>query len=132
MFRRGVTAETLSYRKLAGRGRLDLEERHHVGCRMSVAEGLSLLLVSLLFATTYAGAADLKTRNIVLITTDGLRRQEVFTGLSSDNQQEAGVSRMKRGSRRGSGARRRKSRAALMPFFSVPRSLVMGRSMETG
>jgi len=32
------------------------------------------------FAATTVGAADLKTRNVVLITTDGLRWQEVFTG----------------------------------------------------
>ncbi len=38
------------------------------------------LLVVLLLAATTAGAAELKTRNVVLIATDGLRRQEVFTG----------------------------------------------------
>ena len=42
-----------------------------------VASFLGLLL---LFATNTIWGEDLKTQNIVLITTDGLRWQEVFTG----------------------------------------------------
>lgn len=38
------------------------------------------LLTVLLLAVSIASAADLKTRNVVLITTDGLRWEEVFTG----------------------------------------------------
>lgn len=38
------------------------------------------LLVSLLFAWFITGAQDLKTENVILVTFDGLRWQEVFSG----------------------------------------------------
>jgi hypothetical protein len=51
------------------------------------------LLAALVFATTPAIAAEFKTQNVVLITTDGLRWQEVFTGAEKEliNKQHGGV-----------------------------------------
>lgn len=88
-----------------------------VGCRL--LRGLSLLLVSLLLATTNAGAADLKTRNIVLITTDGLRWQEVFTGAEQAliNKKQGGVADEKGIEARFWRESPEERRAALMPFF---------------
>lgn len=55
-----------------------------------------LLAVLLLVATT-TSAADLKTKNVVLITTDGLRWQEVFTGADKEliNKKHGGVANTK-------------------------------------
>jgi hypothetical protein len=57
----------------------------------------SFLLVTLHFAATVAGAAELKTKNVVLITTDGLRWQEVFTGAEKEliSKQHGGVADVK-------------------------------------
>lgn len=59
-----------------------------------VASFLGLLL---LFATNTIWGEDLKTQNIVLITTDGLRWQEVFTGAEKAllNKQHGGVADLK-------------------------------------
>ena len=58
--------------------------------------GICCLLL-LLCGVTIAGAEDLKTRNVVLITTDGLRWQEVFAGAEKAliNKQHGGVADVK-------------------------------------
>ncbi|WP_437222099.1 alkaline phosphatase family protein [Planctomicrobium sp. SH661] len=43
-----------------------------------------LFLLCVIWTATFAFAQDLKTQNVVLITTDGLRCQEVFTGAEKD------------------------------------------------
>lgn len=66
-----------------------------------------------------ARAADLKTRNIVLITTDGLRWQEVFTGADKAliNKPHGGVTDAKAIEERFWRETPEERRAALLPFF---------------
>lgn len=75
------------------------------------------LLTATLFLTVGADAA-LKTRNVFLITTDGLRWQEVFTGaeeaLLSDTNATSNPERMKQLFWKPTPEERRK---VLMPFF---------------
>lgn len=79
----------------------------------------SLFLVALLFAAATASAADFKTRNIVLITTDGLRWQEVFTGVEKEliNKQHGGVANAKAIEEQFWRETPEERRAALLPFF---------------
>ncbi len=78
-----------------------------------------LLLLALLLAAATAAAADLKTRNIVLITTDGLRWQEVFTGAEKAllSKQHGGVTDPKAIEAKFWRESPEERRAALMPFF---------------
>lgn len=79
----------------------------------------SFLLLAFLFAATLAGAADLKTQNIVLITTDGLRWQEVFAGAEKAliNKQHGGVADAKAIEERFWRETPEERREALLPFF---------------
>lgn len=79
----------------------------------------NLLAVALLSLACSADAADLKTRNIVLITTDGLRWQEVFTGAEKAliNKQYGGVGDVKGIEERFWRETPEERRAALLPFF---------------
>src|ERR1043165_1135190 len=64
-------------------------------------------------------AADLKTRNVFLITTDGLRWQEVFTGAEESllNKTNGGVENADPLKARFWRTTPEERRAALMPFF---------------
>lgn len=77
-----------------------------------------LLLFSLLLAD-FVQAADLRTRNVIMITVDGLRWQEVFRGaesllLNSTNGGVGNVDRVRTAFWRDTEAERR---TALLPFF---------------
>ena len=79
----------------------------------------NILVAVLLFAATTAGAADLKTRNVVLITTDGLRWHELFTGAEKTliNKQHGGVVDTKAIEAKYWRETPEERRAALLPFF---------------
>jgi len=53
---------------------------------------LLFVLLSFVFAAE-SGSAQLKTRNVVLIVSDGLRWQEIFTGADPDllNEKHGGI-----------------------------------------
>lgn len=88
-----------------------------VPCRsLSVS---SLFPVLLVLAATTIDAADLKTQNIVLITTDGLRWQEVFDGAEKAliNKQHGGVADVKGIEEKFWRETPDERRAALLPFF---------------
>src|SRR5436190_22473905 len=79
-----------------------------------------LIIASLAFALLpQTNAADLKTKNVFLITTDGLRWQEVFTGaeellLNKTNGGVSDVGGLKKRFGRETPEERRK---ALLPFL---------------
>jgi len=79
----------------------------------------SLILSVLLSIAGFAGAADLKTQNVILITTDGLRWQEVFTGAEKEliNKQHGGVADLKGIEARFARETPEERREALLPFF---------------
>jgi hypothetical protein len=76
-----------------------------------------MLLALLLAATTHA--ADLKTQNIFLFTTDGLRWQEVFTGAEKEliSQEHGGVKNPEALEKQFWRETPEERRAALLPFF---------------
>jgi len=78
-----------------------------------------LLLATLGGAPSPASAAELKTQNVVLITTDGLRWQEVFTGAEKAliNKEHGGVADAKGIEARFWRETPEERRAALLPFF---------------
>lgn len=78
----------------------------------------SLVVALLLLASTSLHAADLKTRNVVLITTDGLRWQEVFTGAEKAliNKPNGGVTDVKGIEEKFWRETPEERRAALLPF----------------
>ncbi|MFO1020280.1 MAG: alkaline phosphatase family protein [Planctomycetales bacterium] len=78
----------------------------------------SILLSLLLLATFSANAADLKTKNVILITTDGLRWQELFTGAEKAliNKQHGGVENVKAIEEKFWRENLEERRAALFPF----------------
>ncbi len=80
---------------------------------------IPVCLVVVLLAVSSAGAADLKTKNIVLITTDGLRWQEVFTGAEKEliNKEHGGVVNAKSIEEQFWRETPEERRAALLPFF---------------
>lgn len=80
---------------------------------------LCRFLLALLIATSAAGAADLKTQNVVLITTDGLRWQEVFTGAEKQliDKQHGGVADPKALEAKYWRETPEERREALLPFF---------------
>lgn len=88
-----------------------------IECRSSRTP--ACLLVVLLLAASAASAADLKTRNIVLITTDGLRWQEVFTGAEKAliNKQHGGVANLEDIEEKFWRETPEERREALLPFF---------------
>jgi hypothetical protein len=77
------------------------------------------LAVLLSLLASLAGAQELKTRNVILITTDGLRWQELFTGAEKDliNKQNGGVSDVKGIEAKFWRDTPEERRAALLPFF---------------
>lgn len=80
----------------------------------------SLVVLGLLLAAARATcAADLKTQNVVLITTDGLRWQEVFTGAEREliNKQHGGVADAKAIEEKFWRETPEARREALLPFF---------------
>lgn len=87
-------------------------------CRLPVVRACGVLLGAFLLATT-VGAAELKTKNVVLITTDGLRWQEVFTGAEKAliDKQVGGVGDVKGITEKYWRETLEERRAALMPFF---------------
>lgn len=82
------------------------------------ARGLGLVF-ALLTAASTVGAAELKTQNVVLITTDGLRWQEVFTGAEKAlmNKEHGGVADAKTLEERYWRETPEERREALLPFF---------------
>lgn len=87
--------------------------------RLAGRIGLGLLMVTLVFAASFSAAGATKTRNVFLITTDGLRWQEVFSGaeellLSKENGGVKDVDELKKDFWRPTPEERRK---ALMPFL---------------
>lgn len=94
----------------------DHPRRHHLRA-MNVT--LLRLVVIAVSACIFANAADLKTQNVFLIMTDGLRWQEVFTGA-----EEMLISRQPGGVKNTNGLRAKfwhdtpeARRAVLMPFM---------------
>jgi len=87
--------------------------------KMRSTAASTLLAVALLLVACTADAADLKTRNVVLITTDGLRWQDVFTGAEKAliNKQYGGVGDVKGIEERFWRETPEERRAALLPFF---------------
>jgi len=119
-----------------------------VWSRAGALRAPALCLAALLAAASAAGSpafpgeaaspaprpapAPLRTRNVILITADGLRIQELFTGMDpvvSEREKHSGISDLERARRlywRPSAAERRE---ALMPFFwktLAPRGIVLG------
>jgi len=78
-----------------------------------------MLLALLLCSAAPASGADLKTQNVVLITTDGLRWQEVFTGAEQAllNKQHGGVADAKAIEEKFWRETPEERREALLPFF---------------
>ena len=78
-----------------------------------------LSFAGLLFSVSGSVAADLKTQNVVLITTDGLRWQEVFTGAERElvNKQHGGVADVKGIEAKFWRETPEERRAAMLPFF---------------
>jgi len=79
----------------------------------------AIFLVMLLSVVSTGNAADLKTKNVVLITTDGLRWQEVFTGAEQElvNKQHGGVANVKSIEEQFWRETPEERREALLPFF---------------
>lgn len=77
------------------------------------------LVVALVLFTAVTCAADLKTKNVVLITTDGLRWQEVFTGAEHAllTKQHGGVADPKGLEEKYWRETPEARREALLPFF---------------
>ncbi|SFJ67144.1 alkaline phosphatase family protein [Planctomicrobium piriforme] len=82
---------------------------------VSIHWGFALLM----FAAMPAFAQELKTQNVVLITTDGLRWQEVFTGAEKEliNKKDGGVANVEELERKYWRETPEERRQALMPFF---------------
>lgn len=85
--------------------------------RILTLSALLLIMLSSIVATSEA--ADLKTKNIILITTDGLRWQEVFTGAEKKliNKQYGGVTDVKGIEKKFWRETAEERRTALLPFF---------------
>jgi hypothetical protein len=85
----------------------------------STTRGITLL-ACLGFACAAAGvsAGDIQTQNVILITTDGLRWQEVFTGAEQAllNKEHGGVANVKALEEKFSRETAAERRQALMPF----------------
>ncbi len=76
--------------------------------------------------------SDLRTRNVILITIDGLRIQEMFGGMDpivSENDKRSGIYDLERARARYWRPTREERREALMPYFwrtIAPRGIVFG------
>jgi len=96
-----------------------IESRRSRVALNSFSGQISFALVLLACALSSAGAAGLKTKNVFLITTDGLRWQEVFTGadeslLNKTNGGVRDVEALRKECWRATPEERRK---ALLPFL---------------
>lgn len=93
----------------------------HPACPVRTFLTFTLFLLALRgsFTTPPAEAATMKTRNVILITTDGLRWQEVFTGAEELllNQTNGGVKDVAALRHRFWRATPEDRRQALLPFF---------------
>lgn len=80
---------------------------------------MSCLSAAILLAATVVQAGELKTENVVLITSDGLRWQEVFTGAEKEliSKQPGGVADVKDIEAKFWRETPEERREALMPFF---------------
>lgn len=80
---------------------------------------LGLLLAATPSVASFARGAELKTQNVVLITTDGLRWQEVFTGAEREliDKKAGGVADPKAVEARFWRETPEERRAAMMPFL---------------
>jgi hypothetical protein len=78
-----------------------------------------VVFVFLFSPATLVSAAELKTKNVFLITTDGLRWQEMFTGAEEAllNQTNGGVCRRKRHPEKIWRETPEERRKALLPFI---------------
>lgn len=65
--------------------------------RILIPKATALLLLLLTFFVSMASGQGLKTKNVILITTDGLRWQEVFTGAEQQllSKEHGGVANVK-------------------------------------
>ena len=88
--------------------------RYHSGM-----PSLRATLGTLLFATALVGAAPPETRNVIIVTADGLRRQEIFGGIDPVlmNQKEAGMADAAALRKQLWRETPQQRRALLMPFF---------------
>jgi Type I phosphodiesterase / nucleotide pyrophosphatase len=97
-----------------------------------VLRALTIHLGATLAFTLLAAAADLRTRNVILITVDGLRIQELFGGMDpivSGNDKRSGIYDLERARARYWRPTREERREALMPYFwktLAPRGIVLG------
>ncbi|MFO0944627.1 MAG: alkaline phosphatase family protein [Planctomycetota bacterium] len=80
---------------------------------------MSAILAAFVCMASTGNAAELKTKNVVLITTDGLRWQEVFTGAEKEliNKKHGGVADAKALEEKYWRETPEERRAALLPFF---------------
>jgi len=92
---------------------------------MTTANLMKMLLLSLVLSLFCVGSGEqafaqtLKTENVILITTDGLRWQELFTGAEKEllSKEQGGVSNVKSLERAYWRESPEERRTALMPFF---------------
>lgn len=94
---------------------------------------LALVLLAL---AAHLPAQTRKTQNIILVTADGLRRQEVFTGIDASlmNRKDAGMEKADAVRRKFWAATPEERRQRLLPFFwrrLGPRGVVLG-NVEKG
>ncbi len=92
----------------------------------------SIVAASLLSSTTTSAQTVLRTRNVVLVTADGLRHQELFGGLDRallEGERKSGIEDPEALSARFWRHSTRDRRERLMPFFwktLAPRGIVLG------
>jgi len=93
--------------------------------------GLQLSVIYLLISTP-GFAEELKTRNVILLTLDGVRIQEIFSGLDeivAAHDEQKIYSEIATGRERYGAGNAEQKRAALMPYFwqqLAPQGVVLG------
>ncbi len=98
--------------------------------------GMRRLAIAALLVGSLAGAKDRKTQNLILVTADGLRRQEVFRGIDPllMGEKAAGMDKAEGLRRRLEAATPEQQRERLMPFLwrrVATRGVVLG-NVEKG
>ena len=94
--------------------------------------GCSIVAASLLFSLTASSQTARRTRNVVLVTVDGLRHQELFGGMDralAERRRKSGVEDLEALVASFWRESRRDRRERLMPFFwktLAPRGIVLG------
>lgn len=88
-------------------------------------------LGALLLATALVGATPPETKNVIIVTADGLRRQEIFGGIDPVlmNEKDAGMADARALRKKLWRETPQQRRAALMPFFwstLVPKGVLLG------